>query len=176
MHFVTRIRLVLRMISDLQVILRYFLGLVYYHGVLRNNSSTEAEYQSLAIVTVVLYWLRMLFKDLHIPLLSPPIIWCNNVGTFALASNPIYHARTKHIEVDYHFIREEVLNKDIVPKYISTVDQVVDVFTKGLSAIHLSQLCTKLHVHHIPLRLRGLLSKIYNVADIQTQPIKAKHR
>jgi hypothetical protein len=77
MHFVTQIGLVLRMIGDLQVVLRYFLGLVYYHGVLRNNSSNETEYQSLAIVTAMLYWLRMLFKDLHIPLLSPP-----NVGTY----------------------------------------------------------------------------------------------
>jgi hypothetical protein len=85
-------------------------------------------------------------------LMVADVIWGNNVGTFALASNPVYHIRTKHIKVDYHLIREKVLNKDIVPKYISTVDQVVDVFTKGLSAIRLLQLCTKLHVHHIPLR------------------------
>jgi hypothetical protein len=100
----------------------------------------------------------MLFKELHIPLPSLPIIWCDNVG--ALALNPVYHAQIKHIEVDYHFIHEKVLNKDIVPKYISTVNQVANVFTKGLSAIHFSQLCTKLHVHHLLLRLRGLLSKI----------------
>jgi hypothetical protein len=52
-----------------------------------------------------LYWLRMLFKDLQLPILSSPIIWCDNIGaSLALASNHVYHARTKHIEVDIHFI------------------------------------------------------------------------
>ncbi len=44
------------------------------------------------------------------------------MGAIALASNPIYHARTKHVEVDYHFIREKVLHKDIAISYLSTHD------------------------------------------------------
>lgn len=76
------------------------------------RSSTEAEYQALALVTTDLYWLRMLLQNLHIPLRTPPVIRCDNLGAMALASNLVYHARTKHIEVDYHFIREKVLNKD----------------------------------------------------------------
>ena len=63
-----------------------------------SRSSTEAEYRSLAIITAELYWLRMLFKDLGIYLYHPPILWCDNVLALALASNPIFHARTKHIE------------------------------------------------------------------------------
>jgi hypothetical protein len=69
------------------------------------RSSTEAEYRALAMTVAELYWLRMLFKDLQLPLLSSPIIWCDNIGaSLALASNHVYHARTKHIEVDIHFI------------------------------------------------------------------------
>lgn len=62
------------------------------------------------------------------------ILWCDNLSALALASNPVFHARTKHIEVDYHFIREKVLNHDVLLKFISTGDQVADIFTKGLSS------------------------------------------
>lgn len=52
------------------------------------------------------------FCDLDIPFFSPPIIWCNNQGAMSLASNPIFHAHMKHIQVDFNFIREKVLNRD----------------------------------------------------------------
>jgi hypothetical protein len=55
-----------------------------------SRSSTEAAYTSLAIVTAEVYWLRMLFCELHIPLRTAPIIWCDNVSGLALASNPVY--------------------------------------------------------------------------------------
>jgi len=45
--------------------------------------------------------------------MAPPKLWCDNMGPLALASNPIFHARTKHIEVDYYFIREKDFNKDM---------------------------------------------------------------
>ena len=99
-----------------------------------SRSSTIAEYRSMAIATADLYWLRMLFHDLRISLTSTSVLWCDNIGALAFASNPVFHIRTKHIEIDYHFIREKILNKDIHAKYISTVDQVVDIFTKGLTS------------------------------------------
>ncbi|RVW86354.1 Retrovirus-related Pol polyprotein from transposon RE2 [Vitis vinifera] len=77
------------------------------------RSSTEAEYRALTITTAELYWIRMLLKELHISLPTAPTIWCDNSGALALASNPVFHARTKHIEVDFHFIREKVANRDI---------------------------------------------------------------
>lgn len=69
-----------------------------------SHSSIEAEYRALAMVVVELYWLRMLLKDLHVPRLLPHVIWCDNQSAIALAANLVYHARTKHIEVDFHFI------------------------------------------------------------------------
>jgi hypothetical protein len=58
----------------------------------------------------------------------------------------VFHARTKHIEVDYHFVREKVLNRDVLIKFISTSDQVADIFTKGLSSSRFMFLKDKLMV------------------------------
>jgi hypothetical protein len=79
-----------------------------------SKSSTEAEYRSMTFATVELYWLRMLFQELQLPLKIPPVLRCDNICALSLASNPIFHARTKHVDVDYHFIREKVARKDII--------------------------------------------------------------
>jgi hypothetical protein len=115
-----------------------------------SRSSTEAEYRSMALTTDELFWIRMLFQELCIPLTSPPILWCDNLSALALASNPVYHTRTKHIEVDYHFILEKVLNGDILIKFLPTHDQVADIFTKGLSSAQYATLKSKLMVAPLP--------------------------
>ena len=73
----------------------------------------------------------------------------------ALASNPIFHARTKHIEVDYHYIREKGLAKDLKVNFISSLDQLVDVFTKALSSPRFLDLAHKLKGVP-PLSMRGM--------------------
>ena len=99
-----------------------------------SHSSIEAEYRSMALITAKVYWLRMLFKELAIGLVHTPTIWCNNIGAIVLASNPVLHARTKHVEIDYYFIREKVCNNDVKVQHVSTIDQIADVFTKGQTA------------------------------------------
>ncbi|PKU81068.1 putative mitochondrial protein [Dendrobium catenatum] len=69
------------------------------------RSSTEAEYRSLAAAAVDLIWLRRLCQDFHISLDTTPL-FCDNVSAMDIASNPIFHTRTKHIEIDHHFIRD----------------------------------------------------------------------
>ncbi|KAL6314173.1 hypothetical protein AAG906_011917 [Vitis piasezkii] len=122
-----------------------------------SRSSTEAEYRSMALATAEVYWLRMLFKELAIGLIHIPTIWCDNIGAIALASNPVFHARTKHVEIDYHFIREKVCNHDIQVHHISTVDQIADVFTKGQTAKRFQYLKGKLMVCQTPLIRGGVL-------------------
>jgi hypothetical protein len=119
-----------------------------------SRSSTEAEYYALAFTTADLFWIRMLLKDLGISLPYVPTLWCDNVSAIALASNPVFHARTKHIEVDYYFVREKVVNRDISVTFISSGDQIADVFTKGLASPHFLLLKSKLMVV-TPIRLRG---------------------
>ena len=60
-------------------------------------------------------------------------LWCDNIGATYLSANHVFHARTKHIEVDYHFVRERVTQKLLDIQLISTHDQVVDGFTKPLT-------------------------------------------
>jgi histone deacetylase 1/2 len=120
-----------------------------------SRSSTEAEYRSMALATAELYWIRMFFKELGIGISCTPTLWCDNISAIALASNPVFHARTKHVEIDYHFIREKVCNRDGKVQYISTLDQVADIFTKGQSAQRFQVLKHKLMVCSCPMNLKG---------------------
>lgn len=119
-----------------------------------SRSSTEAEYRCLAHTTAELYWLCSLLKELQVPLVMAPIIWCDNISAIALAFNPVFHARTKHIEIDYHFVREKVAHKQLDIRYISSIDQVADIFTKGLPPHRVRYLQAKLCLRPHP-RLEG---------------------
>ena len=119
------------------------------------RSSTEAEYRSLAHTFAELFWIRALLKDLGLYLRTPPIIWCDNISAIHLAVNPIFHARTKHIEVDYHYVREQVVRRALDIRYINTADQVADIFTKGLSTARFKRLRDKLNVTVAPLGMKG---------------------
>ena len=102
-----------------------------------SRSSTEAEYRALADCTCEITWLQCLLKDLQVPLTDPVQIFCDNSSTIVLASNPVQHARTKHIELDCHFVRDKARNNQILPTFISTSQQAADILTKGLpKALH----------------------------------------
>jgi hypothetical protein len=88
----------------------------------------------------------MLLKEIRIYLVTPLVLWCDNISALAIAFNPVFHARTKHMEVDYHFVREKALNRNILLKFISTHDQAVELFTKGLPLAQFLALKSKLLV------------------------------
>lgn len=111
-----------------------------------SRSSTEAELRALATATTDLIWIRRLLTELCIPNLRAPILWCDNIGAMYLAANPLFKARTKHIEVDFQFVRQLVLKKDLLVRYIATKDQLADAFTKGLLPARLAALRDKLNV------------------------------
>nr|ABF94964.1 retrotransposon protein, putative, Ty1-copia subclass [Oryza sativa Japonica Group] len=97
-----------------------------------SRSSTESEYKALANATAEIMWVQTLLTELQVQ--SPPMakLWCDNLGAKYLSSNPVFHTRTKHIEVDYHFVRERVSQKLLEIDFVPTGDQVADGFTKAL--------------------------------------------
>ena len=111
-----------------------------------SRSSTEAEYRSLAVGAAELAWLRQVLCDLCLFLASAPVIWCDNTNALTLAFNPVFHGRTKHIEVDYHFVHEKVVRGDISIQFISTDDQIANIFTKALPSPRFLRLSSKLLV------------------------------
>ncbi|XP_028075976.1 uncharacterized protein LOC114278168 [Camellia sinensis] len=98
-----------------------------------SRSSTKAEYRALTQTAIELSWLGMLLSNLSI-FVSAPTFWCENMYVISLSTNLVFHARSKHIEVDYHYVRETVAGKKLHIHHISSVDQLADLFTKPLSS------------------------------------------
>jgi histone deacetylase 1/2 len=97
------------------------------------RSSTKSEYKAIADATAELIWIQVLLQELGIPQLRSPTLCCDNLGATYLSANPIFHGRSKHIEVDHHFVREWVAAKQLDIRPISTKDRLADAFTKPLS-------------------------------------------
>uniref|UniRef100_A0A803PM38 Integrase catalytic domain-containing protein n=1 Tax=Cannabis sativa TaxID=3483 RepID=A0A803PM38_CANSA len=134
-----------------------------------SRSSTESEYRALAQVAAEMTWVQSLLKELEFPLPATPIIWCDNMGASALASNPVYHARTKHIEIDIHFVRDKIIEKKLEVRYIPSSEQIADCLTKSLTHGHHHFLTSKLGVVPIPQSLRGNVRNTMNQQAQQNQ-------
>jgi hypothetical protein len=126
-----------------------------------SRSSTKAEYKSVANTAAELLWIRSLLKELRLTLSGPPKIWCDNIGATYLSVNPVFHARTKHVAIDFHFARELVASKDLEILFVPSADQIADVLTKPLASKRFQCLSYKLNVRSLPLHLRE---------DIKAQP------
>jgi histone deacetylase 1/2 len=124
------------------------------------RSSTEAEYRAVAHATAESLWVQSLLREIGIPLVQCPILWCDNIGATYLTANPVFHARTKHVEIDYHFVREKVQQKTLDVRFISSRDQLADGLTKPIVSARFAFLRDKLNVISSPLILKGHIMEI----------------
>jgi hypothetical protein len=137
-----------------------------------SRSSTESEYKALANASVQLIWIQSLLRELRVSLPRAPFLYCDNIGATYLTSNPIYHARTKHIEIDYHFVLDQVADKYLKVKFISGKDQLADVLTKALPSSRFLQLSFNLNVKLSTSSLRGRISPDISLSSDKDKSVK----
>jgi hypothetical protein len=99
-----------------------------------SRSSAEAEYSAMANGVAKASWMRQLLHELYSPLQRATLVYCDNVSAVYLSTNPMQHQRTKHVEINLHFVREHVAAGDVWVLNVPTTLQFTDIFTKGLSS------------------------------------------
>lgn len=114
-----------------------------------SRSSAEAEYRAMATTVSEVVWIRWLLKDFMVHLPDPTPLYCDNQAARHIANNPVFHERTKHVEMDCYFVRERVESREILPLHVTSKQQIADLFTKPLGAQPLRDLLGKLGVRDL---------------------------
>lgn len=133
------------------------------------RSSTESDYRSLAHACAETAWLSSFLVELGVHLQFPVHLHCDNLSATYLAANPVFHARTRHIELDYHFVREKVALGSHRVSFIPSIDQVADLLTKSLPKPRHNILRSKL-VQPSPSSLRGGVSEAIPAGQLSLIP------
>ena len=128
------------------------------------RSSAENEYRALASASAEITWIQSLLKELKIKCTTLPVVWCDNVSATGLAKNHVYYLRTKHIELDMHFVRDKVLAGELEINYIPSEEQIADILTKPLTFTHFNYFRAKLKVHPCPLSLRKIVKEAHQAS------------
>jgi hypothetical protein len=121
-----------------------------------SRSSAEAEYRGVANVVSESCWLRNLLLELHCPVYKATMVYCDNVSAIYLSGNPVQHQRTKHIEMDIHFVREKVARGQVRVLHVPSRFQIADIFTKGLPLILFQDFRDSLSVRQPPASTAGV--------------------
>jgi hypothetical protein len=118
-----------------------------------SRSSSEAEYRALAAATCELQWLLYLLKDLQLTCTKSPVLYCDNRSAIHIAANPVFHERTKHLEIDCHIVREKLHAGLMKLLPVPSKHQLADFFTKALLPQPFNTLLSKLgllDIYHVP--------------------------
>ena len=120
-----------------------------------SRSSAEAEYKGIANAVAETCWLRNLLLELHIPLTKATLLFCDNISSVYMSSNPVQHQRTKHVEIDLHFVREKVALRQVKVLHVPAAYQYADIFTKGLPSSLLNSFQNSLTIRQSDAHIVG---------------------
>ncbi|GKC03232.1 retrovirus-related pol polyprotein from transposon RE1, partial [Tanacetum coccineum] len=120
-----------------------------------SRSSCESEYRAMANTAAEIVWITHLLQELHALPPDRPTLLCDNKSALFMTQNPVSHKRAKHIDLDYHFIRELVHSGKLYTKFVPTNLQVADIFTKSLPRSQFETFRTMLRLGPPPFRLKG---------------------
>ncbi|GJT44450.1 ribonuclease H-like domain-containing protein [Tanacetum coccineum] len=97
-----------------------------------SRSSAEAEYRGVANAIAETAWIHNLLRELHVPLHTATLVYCDDVSAIYMSANPVQHHRTKHIEIDIHLVRDKMAAGHVRVLHVPSRFQFADIFTKGL--------------------------------------------
>jgi Reverse transcriptase (RNA-dependent DNA polymerase) len=113
------------------------------------RSTAEAEYRAMALGVSEGVWLQRLMLELGLSENSPIMLYCDNKAAINIANNPVQHDRTKHVEIDRHFIKEKLDSGEICLPFVKTTEQLADIFTKGLHTVEFFNVICKMNMRNI---------------------------
>lgn len=119
------------------------------------RSSTESEYKAIANATAEIMWVTTLLREIGYAPAASATLWCDNVSAIYLTSNPVFHARTKHVEIDYHFIRDQIRLGIVSIRFLKSAEQLADIMTKPLGQQLFSTHSCKLQLQSPAVQLEG---------------------
>jgi hypothetical protein len=118
-------------------------------------TSAEAEYRAVAHAVAECCWICQLLQELHVSLTSTTVVYCDNVSAVYMTANPVHHRRTKHIEIDIHFVREKVALGQVRVLRVPSAHQFADIMNKGLPVQLFTEFRSSLCVRTPPVATAG---------------------
>ncbi|KAM6547141.1 hypothetical protein CsatB_018817 [Cannabis sativa] len=100
----------------------------------------------MAHATCELTWLNSILQDFAVPIKAPSILYCDNTAAIHIAENPVFHERTKHVEIDCHTVREKINNGTLQMNHVSSEHNLADILTRPLFPQHFHNILSKLAV------------------------------